>query len=237
MHLGSSLIPYPSSLIHHQDLDMKKRLSHLRPLLCAATTLASLSLLGGTAAAQSTQTAQASGSTLGARDDAYSLLPYTRRGYAGINLGRPDIALPCGSGGYDCSKPDVGVHIYTGGLFNDFFGMEVGYLNSGRAARAGGRTWAHGLNVSALLRAQSGAFNVFAKAGATYGQARVSVGPASDQPSGKGRGWGGSYGLGLGYDFRPDAGIVLEWSRHELRFPGTGRRDLDMTSVGYVHRF
>jgi hypothetical protein len=200
-----------------------------RPLALAAATLSSLTLLCGAAGAQTMSTGATQGSP--------SLLPYTQRGYVGINVGRPDFRTSCGIGPYGCKNSDVGIHVYTGGLFNDFFGVEVGYLNSGRAGRAGGRTHAHGLNVSAILRAESGAFNVFAKAGATYGQTRVSTGPLSDVTSGRTRGWGGSHGLGLGYDFRPDAGVVLEWSRHEFRFPGTGRRNVDMTSLGYVRRF
>lgn len=173
-----------------------------------------------------------------ARDDAYSLLPYTRRGYFGINLGKPEFNSSCGTGLYSCDDPSTGVSIYTGGLFNDWVGMELGYMNTGKADRAGGTTRAQGVNVSLVLRAPLGAFNVFAKGGAIYGQTKVSSDLLSGVPEGKRRGWGGSYGAGVGFDFTPTSGVVLEWSRNEFRFPGRdGREDVDTTSLGYVHRF
>jgi hypothetical protein len=173
-----------------------------------------------------------------AGEDAYSLLPYTRRGYFGINLGRPRFHAACGSGVYACDDPNVGVSIYTGGLFNDWVGMELGYVNTGEADRAGGDTRAQGVNLSVVLRAPLGSFNVFAKGGAIYGQTRVSSGPLSDVSAGKRRGWGASYGGGVGFDFTPSSGVVLEWSRNEFLFPGNGgRQDVDTTALGYVHRF
>lgn len=171
------------------------------------------------------------------RGDGYSLLPYTRRGYFGINLGKGEYDLPCGTGGYDCDDPDASVYLYTGGMFNDFFGAELGYLYGGSADRAGGRTRSHGLRLSAVLRAQFDHFNLFLKGGGIYGQTRVSTGALSDQVAGRSRGWGGSYGGGVGFDFTRNSGIVLEWARNEFRVPGLGRQDFDTTSIGYVYRF
>jgi OmpA-OmpF porin, OOP family len=170
--------------------------------------------------------------------DTYSLLPYTRRGYIGLNLGKPEFDLDCGLG-FSCDDPNVGGYLYTGGMFNDWFGAEVGYLYTGKGDRAGGSTSAQGLNLSLVLRAPIGPVNAFAKAGGLYGQTRVSTDPlALDVSSGKKRGWGASYGLGVGFDFTPTSGVVLEWSRYELRFPGaSGRDNVDMTSLGYVHKF
>lgn len=169
--------------------------------------------------------------------DAYSIIPGTRRGYIGLNIGKPEFDLACGSGNYGCNDPDAGVHLYTGGLFNDWLGVELGYVNTGRAERAGGRTRAQGVNLSLVGRLPVGPFNAFVKGGAIYGESRVSTGFLSDQPGGKARGWGASYGAGVGFDFTPRSGVVLEWSRNEFRFPGAGKQDVDMTSLGYVHRF
>jgi hypothetical protein len=167
-----------------------------------------------------------------------SLLPGTTNGYVGINVGKPEFDAGCGTGLYRCDDPDVSGYFYAGGMFTDWIGLEVGYLNSGRAERAGGSTRAQGLNVSAVLRAPLGsAFNVFAKGGAIYGQTRVSTGIGSGEAAGTRRGWGASYGVGAGWDLSNRSGVVVEWSRHEFRFPGAGRRDLDNLSVGYVHRF
>jgi len=187
--------------------------------------------------AQSSPSSSA-GSSAAARDDTYSLLPYTRRGYFGINLGRPDFKNGCGNGVYTCDNPNVGMSLYTGGFFNEWFGMELGYMNTGKADRAGGDTSAQGVSVNLVARAPMGAFNVFAKGGAIYGQTKVSTGILSDVPAGKRRGWGGTYGAGIGYDFTPSSGVVLEWTRNEMRFPGiSDRQNVDLTSLGYVHRF
>jgi OmpA-OmpF porin, OOP family len=180
----------------------------------------------------SARTAYASGS------DGYSLIPMTRRGYAGLNLGRPEYNTPCGAGGFACDDPNLDGYLYTGGLFNDWLGVELGYYYGGKAERAGGRTKAQGLNLSLVARVPLGAFNVFAKGGAIYGQTDVSSGAGSDIVGGRERGWGASYGAGLGFDFSPNTGVVLEWARREFRYPGGGdRRELDSTSLGLVMRF
>jgi hypothetical protein len=128
--------------------------------------------------------------------------------------------------------------VYTGGLFNEWLGMELGYTHTGSAERAGGMTRAQGINVSLVARAPLGAFNVFAKGGAIYGETSVSTGPLSDVTAGKRRGWGGTYGAGVGFDFTPTSGVALEWTRREFLFPGNGgRQNADITSLGYVHRF
>jgi len=188
----------------------------------------------GTGSAQSAGT----GSAYGSSADAYSILPFTRRGYVGLNIGRPELNVGCGTGDYTCDDPDVSGYFYTGGLVNDWLGAEVGYFNSGKADRAGGRTRSQGLNLSAVFRAPLGQFNVFGKVGAMYGETKVSTGPLSNVTSGTERGWGPVYGAGVGFDFTPSSGVVLEWQRHEFRYPGGGgRQDVDNTSVGYVYRF
>lgn len=168
--------------------------------------------------------------------DAYSLLPFTRRGYVGVNVGRPELKAGCGIG-YGCDDPDASFNVYTGGMVNDWLGAEVGYLNTGKADRAGGSTRSQGVNLSAVFKLPLGAFNVFAKAGATYGETKVSTGLLSNVPSGKQRGWGGSYGAGVGFDFLPNSGVVLQWDRTAFRYPGQGRQDVDITSLGYVFKF
>jgi hypothetical protein len=196
----------------------------------------------------SLQTAQAgSGGMGGGRaaysssggSDAYSLLPYTRHGYVGLNLGKPEFKNDCGTGLYTCDDPSVSGYLYTGGLFNDWFGAEIGYLNTGSADRAGGRTRAQGLNLSLVARAPVGmGFNLFAKGGGLYGETRVTSGLLSNVVAGKERGWGGSYGVGVGYDFLPNSGVVLEWNRYQFNFPGGGdREDVETASLGYVYRF
>ena len=145
-------------------------LSHHRRLAAATLLLAA-----ATAGAQ--QTSRSNTDT-----DRYSMLPYTRSGYVGLNLGQTQFDTGCGSGGYVCKDSRVSGQVYTGGLFNDWVGVELGYLNTGKADRAGGRTRAEGVGVSLLLRAPLGSFNAFVKAGGLYGQTKVSAGASTSAP-------------------------------------------------------
>ena len=229
-----------------------KRHSRFLPLRWRLTVLA-LASLGVNAQAQAQAQAQTSNSgdttvaqmvrndpsTSGnppAGSSTYSLLPYTRSGYVGLNVGRPRLNVPCGTG-YSCDDPNASVYLYTGGLINETVGAELGYINIGSADRSGGSTRSQGVKVSLVLRAPMGAFNVFGKVGGNYGETRVSSNPLSGVAAGKARGWGVSYGIGAGYDFDRQNGIVLEYGRDTFRYPAIGRKSVDSVSVGYVYRF
>ena len=210
------------------------------PALQAQTTTPAGTPATASSGTTGTPSAAAGGSTASSSaesDGGYSWIPGTRRGYAGISLGRADYGTPCGSGGFGCDKPRVAGKVYAGGLFNDYLGMELGYLHMGRADRAGGRTDAQGLNASVVGRVPLGAFHAFAKGGVTYGRTHVSAAAGAGIPTGTGSGWGASYGGGLGWDFNRTSGLVLEWERHDFRFAGLGKREVDMTTIGYRHRF
>ncbi|MDP2263843.1 MAG: hypothetical protein Q8K24_11865 [Hydrogenophaga sp.] len=167
----------------------------------------------------------------------YSLIPYSTGGYVGVNIGTPDYDTPCAAG-FRCSNNTTAYKLYTGGMFNEYVGAELGYVNMGRAYRAGGRTEAHGINLSLVGRLPLGGFNVFGKVGTTYGRTEVSASPlALTTATGKDKGWGGSYGVGVGFDLTPASAIVLEWERHDFRFSGQGKQNIDTTMLGYVHRF
>jgi hypothetical protein len=167
---------------------------------------------------------------------AQSVVPYTTQGYWGLKIGKPDYSNPC-TPGFSCDDSSASVHLYTGGMFNNYLGAELGYLHMGSADRNGGRTRAQGLNVSLVARAPFGPMSVFAKGGATYGQTDVSADVLSGVPTGRERGWGGSYGVGAGYDITTNSTIVLEWERHNFEFAGIGRQPVKATSLGYVYRF
>lgn len=183
------------------------------------------------------QTSSTWGNTLDGGTD-YSLLPFTRRGYVGLNIGQSDFgALSCGAGGFPCDDKDVGGTVYTGGMFNDWLGVELGYLYMGRVDRSGGRTEAQGLNVSLVGRLPLQQFNVFAKGGTTYGRTKVSADALSLVPTGKESGWGVSYGAGVGLDVTPTTSVVLEWARHDFHVPSSGKQEIDLTSLGVKYRF
>lgn len=187
--------------------------------------------------------AQAGGSTTattpttGPRNETgYSLIPYSSSGYVGINVGRPDYDLAC-VGGFSCSDSSTSFNLYTGGMFNQYLGAEIGYVNLGKMRRGDGTSKAHGINLSLVGKLPLGAFNIFGKVGTTYGRTEVTASALSGIPTGRASGWAGSYGAGVGYDLTPRSSIVLEWARYDMRFAGVGKREVNTTSLGYVHRF
>lgn len=165
----------------------------------------------------------------------YSLIPYSTGGYVGVNVGQPDFDTPC-FGAFSCSDNTTSYKLYTGGMFNQYVGGELAYVNMGRAKRADGRTEAYGINLSLVGRMPLGGFNLFGKVGTTYGRTKTTAALATI-PTGKESGWGGSYGVGVGFDLTRASSIVLEWERHDFRFSGLGRQSVDSTTLGYVHRF
>ncbi len=166
-----------------------------------------------------------------------SWLPYTHSGYAGVNVGTSAFDADCGAGGFSCKANRPSLHAYTGGMFNDFLGLELGYRYLGRAERGGGRTEAQGLGLAMVGRLPAGPLHVFAKAGLAYTQSRVSASPASLLPTGSSRGWAGTYGAGAGWDLTPSSALVLEWTSLELPFAGAGKQSVENTSIGFVHHF
>ncbi|MBI5721175.1 MAG: outer membrane beta-barrel protein [Burkholderiales bacterium] len=202
-------------------------LARLRP-----TVVATLALAGVLAAAAALDARAQSSPSSGS-----SLLPWAQQGYVGINVGKPELGNDCGLGGFGCDDGDASVHLYTGAMFNQWLGLEVGYLNFGRAERAGGRTRAQGINLSAVARVPVGPVNLFAKGGGTYSRTEVTANALSGVPTGKASGWGAAYGGGVGYDFGRNSSVVLEYTRQDFEFAGVGRKAANATSLGYVYRF
>lgn len=201
----------------------------LRTLLYLVSVATAMSL--GLPVAAQTQP----GSTDSART---SWLPSAGRSYIGLNLGRSSYSLPCGSTALLCDDSDRSVHLYAGTMVGNFWGVELGYLNMGRIARAGGDTKAQGLNLSLVGKAPlARSFGVFGKVGTTWGRTEASTSIGSGIASGSERGFGLSYGAGVSYDFTPRLSAVLEWDSHDFRFAGSGRDPVRSTSLGLQYRY
>ncbi len=158
--------------------------------------------------------------------------------YIGLNAGQSNFRLNNGTGGFPSDNTDSSYHLYGGSYFNENVGMELGYIDLGKATRAGGTTKAQGFDISLVGKlplAQS--FNLIGRLGTTYGRTEVSSNPASGVASGKESGWGLAYGLGLEYAFNPNWSTVLQYDERNLKFAGSGRDKVNTTSLGLRYRF
>ena len=167
-----------------------------------------------------------------------SFLPAQGRGYIGLSLGRSRYSAPCGATSFSCDSTDHSVQISAGNMYGNFWGVELGYLDMGRIARAGGTTRAQGINLSLVGKGpvwQS--LNVFGKLGTTYGRTETSAAPGSGIATGSERGFGLSYGAGVSYDFTPRLSATLGWESHDFRFAGGGRDPVRSTSLGLQYKY
>ncbi len=166
-------------------------------------------------------------------DGSSSWLPYTSHGYVGINLGQPRFDHDTCAPAFNCSDSNLGGEIYTGGMFNRNIGLELGYVDVGKLDRNGGDVSARGVNFSLVGNVPAGPVNVFGKVGSTYGwtETRALVGARGDE-----RGWGMSYGAGVGFDVTQNSQLLVEWDRTRFK-AAYGDQDVDLTTVGLKHRF
>lgn len=166
-----------------------------------------------------------------------SWLPYTSFGYVGLNLGVPHFQAPC-YGPFSCDDPQIAGKLYTGGLFSKAIGVELGYINVGRAVRNGGDVSAQGANVSLVGNVPLGdVLNVFAKVGGTYGWTKTNVSPLFlSLENGEKDGFGVSYGAGIAIDATPQIQLLVEWDRHQFNFKN-GASDVELFSLGIKYKF
>lgn len=173
-------------------------------------------------------------------NDGYSWLPYTTRGYVGVSGGQAKIGDMACSPLYSCDdSSDRVIKAYTGGMFNEHFGIELAYFNTGNIDRSGGRVRAHGGNISLIAQAPLGNMAaVYAKVGGTYAWTKTSVGSlAVGIPSGDESDAGPSYGAGLRINASRNWAFVLEWERHSLNFAGDDKNGTKLTTLGVQYRF
>jgi OmpA-OmpF porin, OOP family len=161
----------------------------------------------------------------------------TGRSSLGLNVGSSRIAAGCGTTALICDNPDRAARFYANAMIGNHWGVEVGYLDLGRIAAAGGQMRAQGLNLSLVGKApvwQS--LGVFGKFGTTYGRTESSVlgaGPAY----GPDQGFGLSYSAGVSFAFTPRLSATLEWESTDFRFAGSGRDPVRSTSLGLQYRY
>ena len=165
--------------------------------------------------------------------------------YIGGSVGKSDFdddnAIPdlITSGSVDGS--DTGFKIFGGYQFNQHFGVELAWVDLGKAGYSGtfsglpvtgGTVETSGLNLSAvgILPLGSG-FALFGKAGFFAWESKAKDVTGGLPFSGKEDGTDLSLGIGASYDFTKNFGIRAEWER----FKAVG--DIDLLSVGLVYKF
>lgn len=190
-----------------------------------------ISLLCLSAIALSLQTLPA---TAADGDTSKSWMPYMSGGYVGINLGSPRFDDKNCAGGFSCDDPDLGGKIYTGGMFNRNFGLELAYVDMDALERNGGESEAHGFDLSIVGSLPlNNTWNAFARLGTTYGRTKTSGAVGS---TGEESGWEPSYGFGVGVNINPRTEVLLEWDRHRFEFVDR-EADVDLVSLGLKYRF
>lgn len=166
-----------------------------------------------------------------------SLLPGAQRGYVGLSGGMAKYDLRSGSGGFTFDDRDTAIKLYAGAYFHPNLGLELGYLDMGKARRIGGSTSARGLSLSLVGRLPLNTqLDLLGRLGSVYGRTDTrGFGGYGVQP-GKGSGFGLSYGAGLRWAFTPQWSAVLEWERQRLHFSDR-MSDVDTTTLGLQYRY
>ena len=165
--------------------------------------------------------------------------------YIGASVGQSDAddsnAVPglITSGTVD--GKDTGFKFFGGYQFNQNFGLELAWVDLGKASYSGtfsglpvtgGSVKTSGLNVSAVGTLPLGAgFALFGKAGIFAWEATANDTTGGLPFSGKDDGADFSFGVGASYDLTKNFAIRAEWER----FKAVG--DIDLLSVGLVYRF
>ncbi len=196
--------------------------------ISSSLAIAAVALAGASAVHAQTTSSPATGSSWYAPNSAY----------IGFNAGQSNYRQGCGTGAFSCGDKDDAYSIYGGSMLNNNFGLELGYLNMGDIARGGGTTKAEGVNLSLVGKLPlSQSFGLFGKVGTTYGRTNVSSLPGSGITAGKEDGFGLSVGAGVSYDFSERWSAVLQWDRHDFKFAGAGRENINATTLGVKYRF
>ena len=161
----------------------------LRALTAGAAAVAALGI-SCAAFAQSGDNGSAAGSTARPGDS-----------FVDLNIGKATYGTSCGVAGLTCQNNVTSYSVTAGDMFTRNFGAEMSLLNFGTAHRADGGVTARGINLSAVGRLPLGDYvGLEGKVGTTYGITHVSAAADSGVSSGRAKGFGLAYGVGLDVD-------------------------------------
>lgn len=144
--------------------------------------------------------------------------------YVGAGVG--SFGLDIGS--FDGS--DTGFKVLGGYGFNEYFGLELEYIDGGTIEESGAK-----IDVSGFVASVMGSyplteqFDVYAKLGMLFWDVDFSLGGDSGSDSGEDFAWG----IGAGYDFTDNFGARLEYQAFKIESDVDG----DMISAAVVWKF
>jgi OmpA-OmpF porin, OOP family len=165
-----------------------------------------------------------------------SWIPYTTLGYVGVNLGKPNFKGDC-VGGFSCNNSNFGGKIYTGGLLQEYGGLEIGYVNLGSADRFGGTQRAQGISLTLIGNLpMSDVMHLTGRVGTAYMWTKTSTAPLTPVVNGDNNSFGLTYGIGFGFDVTQQNQISIDWDRHRVEF-APGKQNVDLISVGWKYKF
>lgn len=161
------------------------------------------------------------------------------RSFLDVAVGKPAYGTACGSvAGLTCSNNGTSYTVTAGDMFTRNVGIELAYLDLGRANRAGGTVSARGLNLAAVGRVPlNDSFALEARVGTTYGVTHVNAATISDVTSGRDSGFGLGYGVALDVDVTRGIRGLVGWEQHGLHFEGQGMSQVQNVTVGLGYRF
>ncbi|WP_051333549.1 OmpA family protein [Aliagarivorans marinus] len=157
--------------------------------------------------------------------------------YLGGKLGYSKFNDPCGDMYDSCDDDDLGMGVYGGYRFNDWFGLEGSYLYSGEATTNGSIDTDYNLfEISPMLYAQfAERWQGFAKVGPAYwdGETSGAGSKVSDD------GWTWTAGLGVIYSLARNWDLRLEYQYYDDLGDGDKLIDTDLhfTSLGLNYKF
>jgi OOP family OmpA-OmpF porin len=129
-------------------------------------------------------------------------------------------------------ESDTGFKLFGGWMFNQYVGGELEYIDGGTVGDSDLGVDSTGINVA--LKGNwpvTEQFDVFGKVGYFFWDADIDLTGDSGQEVNE-SGSDLSWGIGAGYDFTPNFGVIAEWQWFQIE-----EADADMMSASVVWKF
>jgi OOP family OmpA-OmpF porin len=174
--------------------------------------------------------------------------------YLGLSGGRTTAkggcdttALPAGTTITNCDDTATGWKVYGGYQFTRIWGMEMAYIDFGKATASG---FVLGVPIAAEAQTKgwqlvatatvpiTPQFDAFGKLGVWRSDVDLNVSTAGVVALTSGHSTELAYGLGAKWNFSRNWSARLEWERfNDAGNQNTGRSDLDLISIGVSYKF